>query len=139
MPDAILPPAEMAMSPEEKEGRGFGTGYAIVGAGFQLAFSILFFMWMGSLADRAAHTKPLFLLVGLGIGALLGILFAPGSGEDTRDLIAGKVRGGLHQAVNKGAELRRRAQEALHREKEQISEAIEAGKQAYYEEQSRRL
>lgn len=58
----------MAMSPEEKEGRGFGTGYAIVGAGFQLAFSILFFMWMGSLADRAAHTKPLFLLVGLGIG-----------------------------------------------------------------------
>ncbi len=78
-------------------------------------------------------------LVGLGIGAVLGVLFAPRSGEDTRDLITGKVRSGLDQARNKGAELVRRAQEALDREKAQISEAIEAGKQAYYEEQSRAL
>ncbi len=88
--------------------------------------------------DSITSYLPGFL-VGLGIGALLGILFAPRSGEDTRDLTIGKVRGGLHRAVNKGAELGRRAQEALHREKEQISEAIEAGKQAYYEERSRRL
>ena len=47
---------------------GYGTGYTIVGAGFQFAFSILFFMWIGSLADRGLHTKPLFLLVGLGVG-----------------------------------------------------------------------
>ncbi len=79
------------------------------------------------------------LLVGLGIGAVLGILFAPRSGGDTRDLITGKVRTGLDQARNKGAELSRRAQQALHREKEQISEAIEAGKQADYEEQKRPL
>jgi len=62
----------MAMDPEQPEGRGFGTGYAIVGAGFQLVFSILFFMWMGSLADRAAGSKPLFLLIGLGIGLAAG-------------------------------------------------------------------
>lgn len=57
---------------ERPEGRGFGTGYAIVGAGFQLAFSILFFMGMGYLADQKAHTRPLFLLIGLGIGLAAG-------------------------------------------------------------------
>lgn len=49
-------------------GRGYGTGYAIVGAGFGLAVSILFFTWLGSLADKALNTAPLFLLIGLGIG-----------------------------------------------------------------------
>lgn len=57
---------------DQKEGRGFGAGYAIVGAGFQLAFSILFFMWMGSLLDRKTHTAPLFLLIGLGVGLVAG-------------------------------------------------------------------
>jgi F0F1-type ATP synthase assembly protein I len=57
---------------EPPEGRGFGAGYAIVGAGFQLVFSILFFMGMGMLADRAAHTPPLFLLIGLAVGMAAG-------------------------------------------------------------------
>ncbi len=57
---------------EQKEARGFGAGYAIVGAGFQLVFSILFFMWMGSLLDRKTHTAPLFLLIGLGVGLAAG-------------------------------------------------------------------
>jgi F0F1-type ATP synthase assembly protein I len=57
---------------QEKEGRGFGTGYAIVGAGFQLVFSMLFFMWLGSLLDRKTHTAPLFLLIGLMIGLAAG-------------------------------------------------------------------
>jgi len=57
---------------EQPEGRGFGAGYAIVGAGFQLVFSILFFMWMGSLLDRKTHTAPLFLLIGLGVGLAAG-------------------------------------------------------------------
>lgn len=57
---------------EQPEGRGFGTGYAIVGAGFQLVFSILLFMGLGALADRKAHTQPLFLLIGLAIGMAAG-------------------------------------------------------------------
>jgi F0F1-type ATP synthase assembly protein I len=57
---------------EQPEGRGFGTGYAIVGAGFQLVFSILFFMGMGALLDRKTHTGPLFLLIGLGLGLAAG-------------------------------------------------------------------
>ena len=56
----------MADSGDERGvGRGYGTGYAIVGAGFALAVSILFFAWVGSLADQALKTEPLFLLAGL--------------------------------------------------------------------------
>jgi F0F1-type ATP synthase assembly protein I len=63
----------MADSGDEKGlGRGYGTGYAIVGAGFALAVSILFFAWIGTLADKALHTRPLFLLIGLGIGLAAG-------------------------------------------------------------------
>jgi F0F1-type ATP synthase assembly protein I len=53
---------------EGKVGRGYGTGYSIVGAGFALAFSILFFAWLGNFADKRFGTAPLFLLIGLGIG-----------------------------------------------------------------------
>ena len=57
---------------ESPMGRGYGTGWAIVGAGFQLAFSILFFMGMGYLADRWLGSRPLFMLVGLAIGLAAG-------------------------------------------------------------------
>lgn len=49
-------------------GRGFGAGYAIVGAGFQFAFAILLFLWIGHLADRWLDSKPILTLVGLAVG-----------------------------------------------------------------------
>lgn len=63
----------MALEPvESPEGRGFGAGYAIVAAGFQLAFAVLLFLGAGLLVDRWLHTRPLFtiagVLVGLGAG-----------------------------------------------------------------------
>ena len=36
-------------------------------------------------------SKVSFFLVGLGIGALVGILFAPKSGEETRDYLSSKA------------------------------------------------
>lgn len=52
--------------------RGFGSGYAIVAAGFQLAFAVLLFLGAGLLVDRWLKTRPLFtiagVLVGLGAG-----------------------------------------------------------------------
>jgi len=53
-------------------GRGFGTGYSLVGAGFQLAFSILFFAGMGYLLDRWLDTAPWLLLLGLLVGLAAG-------------------------------------------------------------------
>jgi F0F1-type ATP synthase assembly protein I len=59
----------MAQNEERSpESRGFGAGYAIVGAGFQLALAILFFLWIGHLVDGWLHTEPLFLLMGVVVG-----------------------------------------------------------------------
>ena len=55
------------------ESRGFGAGYAIVGAGFQLALAILFFLWIGHLVDGWLHTEPLFLLIGVAVGLGAGM------------------------------------------------------------------
>jgi len=57
---------------ESPMGRGYGTGWAIVGAGFQLAFSILFFMGMGYLADRWLGSRPFLMLIGLAVGMAAG-------------------------------------------------------------------
>ncbi|MEK6767673.1 MAG: AtpZ/AtpI family protein [Gemmatimonadota bacterium] len=59
----------MAQNEERSpESRGFGAGYAIVGAGFQLALAILFFLWIGHLVDGWLHSGPLFMLIGLLVG-----------------------------------------------------------------------
>jgi F0F1-type ATP synthase assembly protein I len=59
----------MATGPQKDPiGRGFGTGYAIVGAGFQFAFAILLFLGAGVLLDRWLHARPIFTLLGVAVG-----------------------------------------------------------------------
>jgi gas vesicle protein len=60
------------------------------------------------------------LLFGGLIGAALGILYAPKSGKETRDEIAGKTK-----------ELLGKAEELLGKVKEEYEEAIERSKAAY--------
>jgi ATP synthase protein I len=64
----------MAMGPQQNPiGRGFGAGYAIVGAGFQFAFAILLFLGGGVLLDRWLGTRPVFTLLGVAIGLGAGL------------------------------------------------------------------
>ncbi len=59
----------MALEPDESpEGRGFGAGYAIVAAGFQLALAVLLFLGAGVLVDRWLHTRPIFTVIGVLVG-----------------------------------------------------------------------
>lgn len=83
-------------------------------------------------------SKVSYFLVGLGVGALLGILFAPKSGEETREYLKDKAEEGREYAQKKARELRERAEEigdrardTVSRQKEHISSAIEAGTDAY--------
>ena len=83
-------------------------------------------------------SKLSFFLVGLGLGSLLGLLFAPKSGEETRDFLAKKADEGKDYAQKKARELRERADELIERSKEiavskkdSISAAVEAGREAY--------
>ena len=59
-----------------------------------------------------------FFLVGLGIGALVGILFAPKSGEETREYLSSKAEEGRDFA----------------QKKEAITTAVDAGKETYKRE-----
>jgi len=59
----------MAHGPQQDPiGRGFGAGYAIVGAGFQFAFAIVLFLGAGVLLDRWLGTRPVFTLLGVAVG-----------------------------------------------------------------------
>jgi gas vesicle protein len=85
-----------------------------------------------------------YFLVGLGIGALAGILFAPKSGEETREYLRQKAEEGRDYAQKKARELRERAddfidrsKEVVARQKDQLSAAVDAGKEAYHREKSK--
>jgi gas vesicle protein len=88
-------------------------------------------------------SKAGYLLVGLGIGSLVGILFAPKSGEETREYLVQKAREGSQYAQEKVRELKERAEDIAERGKEavtqkkgQITAAIDAGREAYRQEKS---
>ena len=74
-------------------------------------------------------------LAGLGVGAIATLMLAPRSGKDTQDLLAGKLRGGLDQVTSAGKKVRAQVKDLVNRGKDNIAEAIDAGKEAY--EQSR--
>jgi gas vesicle protein len=78
--------------------------------------------------------------LGLGIGVGLGIIFAPKSGEETRDLLLNKADDGKEYLKRQTAawkdqasDLVDKGKDALNRQKENLSDAVEAGKQAYRE------
>jgi len=72
-------------------------------------------------------------LVGVGVGATVGLLLAPTSGEETRDQISGAVNDGVHEIVAQGNKLGRRAQKSVENARAHIREAAEAGEQAFRE------
>jgi gas vesicle protein len=89
----------------------------------------------------SSGSKVSYFLVGVGIGALLGILFAPKTGEETRELLGQRAEEGRDYAQRKAKELRARADELLeHSEelvktsKDQLTAALDAGKEAYKRE-----
>jgi gas vesicle protein len=88
--------------------------------------------------------SALWFLAGLGIGAVVGILYAPRSGSETREALRSKaeegreyVRGRAHDAREQAEQWAERGREALNQQKEQFRSAYEAGRQAYRESTSK--
>jgi gas vesicle protein len=82
----------------------------------------------------------LWFLAGLGIGAAVGILYAPKSGNEVRQRIrevAGEVpdsvRERARQAREQAGSWAEKGRDYLNQQKEQIRSAYEAGRQAYRE------
>lgn len=95
------------------------------------------------MADNVG-SKISYFLVGLGVGAMVGVLFAPKSGEETRELLNKKADEGRDYAQKKARELRERADELIERgrdvasrKKDSISAAVDAGREAYLRESAK--
>lgn len=85
-----------------------------------------------------------FFLAGFGFGAALALLFAPGSGQETRDLIGAKASQGRDYVTARSREMRQQAAQMVNQardvvaqQKEQLSAALEAGRTAYQEEKAK--
>ena len=71
--------------------------------------------------------------IGLGVGAIVGMMWAPKSGEETRALLRKKAQDGIDEAVAQGKKVARRAQRATDSAKEFVNEGVDAGQNAYRE------
>ncbi len=96
------------------------------------------------MSENNAGSNAVFFLAGLGIGAIAALLLAPGSGKETRDLLSQKAAEGRDYLTSRGQEYRRQAEgyvdkakDVVTRQKEQLSAALEAGKQAYQGEKGK--
>jgi len=101
-------------------------------------------------ATQASSVILAFLLGGL-TGAALALLYAPRSGQETRDLLSERVRETAErgrelkeQAVGKGRALVEEATQYVERQKQEIDSrkerftaAVEAGRQAYRDEKQK--
>jgi gas vesicle protein len=82
---------------------------------------------------------PYFFL-GLGLGVAVGMLFAPKSGEETREFLRQKADEGTDFIKRRGEDLRESATEyvekgrtAITKQRDNLSAAVDAGKAAYRE------
>ena len=81
-----------------------------------------------------------WFLAGLGLGALVGVLYAPKSGRETRESLLNSVDEGRDYLTSRSREARDqvgtwvdRGKDSVNRQRDQISSAIDAGRQAYRE------
>jgi len=81
-----------------------------------------------------------WFLAGLGLGALVGVLFAPKSGSETREFIRTRATDGREWITNSGDSARQtvnewieRGKEIVDRQKSQVQSAFDAGRQAFRE------
>ncbi len=92
------------------------------------------------MSDRDSGNTFMWFLAGLGFGALLGVLYAPRSGRETREAIKSSAQEGREYVKNRGREAREnmsqwvdRGKEVVSRKKDEIGSALDSARQAYRE------
>jgi gas vesicle protein len=90
------------------------------------------------LSNGESHSEMGYFLAGVGIGVILGLLFAPSSGEETREYLRERAEEGGEYLKKRAEALRGSGEEMVERGKEYIGqqqaaaeEAVESAKQTY--------
>jgi gas vesicle protein len=83
-------------------------------------------------------SKAGYLIAGLGVGSLIGMLFAPKSGDEAREYLTNKAKEGRGYAEKRARDLKGRAEglvergkEAVAAKKNQIATAVNVGRDVY--------
>jgi gas vesicle protein len=81
-----------------------------------------------------------WFLAGLGLGGLIGVLYAPRAGRETREDLKARAEQGREYVRNRAREAREQAagwvdksKDVVSQQKDQFRAAYEAGRQAYQE------
>ncbi len=84
--------------------------------------------------------KLSYFFLGLGLGVTVGLLVAPKSGPETREMLLSKADEGKDYLLRRTGDLKDSASDLVEKgrnvilkQKDQMSAAVEAGKQAYRE------
>jgi gas vesicle protein len=92
------------------------------------------------MSDRESSNSFVWFVAGMGLGALVGILYAPRPGTETRDVLRARAEEGrdymrsrAREARNQASEWVDRGREVVNQQKDQFRAAYEAGRQAYQE------
>jgi len=80
-----------------------------------------------------AGTVLLAFLLGAVSGAAVALLYAPASGEETREYLGQKAREGRQRA----GEVAERGRQAVNQGRETLAHAIERGREAYQQARAR--
>jgi gas vesicle protein len=92
------------------------------------------------MSDRDNGNNFLWFLAGLGIGAAVGVLYAPRAGSETREALRARADEGREYMRERARQAREQAndwvdrgREIVSQQKDQFRSAYEAGRQAYQE------
>jgi gas vesicle protein len=82
------------------------------------------------MAEESRSYGLAWFLAGLGVGALVGILYAPKSGRETREDLANSAREGTEYLRNCTRKAAEEVSALVDKSKEQVSEYVDRGREA---------
>ena len=85
------------------------------------------------MSDNSNSQGIAWFLAGLGVGALVGILYAPKSGRETREDIVQGARDGSEYVRTKSRQTAQQVNELVNKGKEQVGDYVDRGR-AQWEE-----
>jgi gas vesicle protein len=96
------------------------------------------------MSDDNGGSKLAFFLAGMGVGAVVALLYAPRSGKETREYLSQKAEQGRDYITAKSQEFREQAGDLVEKGKDLVSDgrervaaAYEAGRQAWKDEKGK--